>query len=92
MIVRILGEAQYEVAASEVPALEKLDHKLSTAIDGGDEAAFDSVLSQLHEMVRTVGKKVAPETIVPSDLTLPQPGSSLSEVRELLASEDMTGD
>lgn len=92
MIVRILGEAQYEVSQEDAEALEVLDRSLATAIDGGDEAGFEEALAQMHEMVRSVGTEVSAETIVPSTLTLPHPGSSLAEVRDLLASEDTTGD
>lgn len=92
MIVRILGEAQFEVPDGEAAALEELDHKMAGTMEGADEKGFAAVLVELIEKVRSVGTEVSAETIVPSDLTLPHPGSTLAEVRELLASEDTTGD
>ncbi|MGH9172207.1 MAG: PspA-associated protein PspAA [Acidimicrobiales bacterium] len=92
MIVRILGEAQYDVGEADAKALEQLDHSLAAAIESGDEAGYEATLEQMHEMVRSTGTQVSAETIVPSDLTLPHPGSSLSEVRDLLASEETPGD
>jgi hypothetical protein len=92
MIVRILGEAQYELGAEDAAALEQLDQTLAISIENGDEAGYEATLAQMHEMVRSAGTEVSAETLVPSGLTLPHPGSSLAEVRELLASEDTTGD
>jgi predicted HAD superfamily Cof-like phosphohydrolase len=92
MIVRILGESQYEVDADTATKLEQLDGALAAAIESGDEEGFASTIHKLHEMVRSAGSEVSAETIVPSDLTVPHSGASLAEVRELLASEESTGD
>jgi hypothetical protein len=92
MIVRILGEGQRDVPDTEIPALEALDARLAAAIEAQDEESFADVLSQLLEKVRTTGSVVSADTIVPSGLTLPYAGSSLAEVRDLLASEELAGD
>jgi hypothetical protein len=88
MIVRILGEAQFEVPPSEIGALEELDAKLAAAIEQNDEAAFAEILSKLADKVRATGTVLDATTIVSSDLTVPHEGASLEEVRHLLASED----
>lgn len=92
MIVRILGEGQYELADSSLADLEARDQELLAAIEGGDEGRFSAVLSSLLERVRTDGAKLDVERIVPSELTVPHEGSSLEEVRELLASEPVEAD
>jgi hypothetical protein len=88
MIVRILGEGQYELDESEVAALGDLDKQLLVALEAGDEPTFHHVLSQLVSRVRAEGKPVGADRFVPSDLALPHEGASLEELREFLASED----
>jgi len=92
MIVRILGEGQYDVVDYDMGALEELDAKLAAAIEASDEDAFTGVLTTLAEKVRSTGTAVDASTIVSSDLTVPHEGASLEEVRHLLASEDAADD
>jgi hypothetical protein len=88
MIVRILGEGQFELQDHQVAALEALDQQLVTALDADDEPTFKGVLNRLLQSVRSEGTPVPTDRFVPSDLTLPDEHASLSEVRDLLASED----
>ncbi|MGD0982588.1 MAG: hypothetical protein ABSA65_02080 [Acidimicrobiales bacterium] len=88
MIVRILGEGQYELQESQVAALEELDKKLVAALDANDEPTFRDALTRLVQTVRAEGKPVPADRFVPSGLTLPHETASLAELRELLASED----
>ena len=88
MIVRILGEGQYEFADNQVAALEELDKKLVAALDSNDEHSFRDVLTRLVQSVRPEGKPVPPDRFVPPELTLPPETATLAELREFLASED----
>lgn len=85
MIVRILGEGSFDVPDADLPALEQLDTALVDALDRGDEATFSSTLADLIGLIRHTGKPVPPDDIRPSELVVPHPGSSLDEVRTLLA-------
>jgi hypothetical protein len=85
MIVRILGEGRYEVPDADLPALEQLDAQLADALDRGDEAEFTGTLADLVGLVRHTGKLVAPDDLRTSSLVVPHQGSSLDEVRSLLA-------
>ncbi|MGA3216883.1 MAG: hypothetical protein ABSD97_14490 [Acidimicrobiales bacterium] len=89
MIVRILGEGQFELDASQVASLDDLDKKLLASLEAGDEATFHQVLTQMVEKVRSQGKPVAPDRFVPSDLALPHETASLAELRDFLASEEV---
>ena len=55
MIVRILGEGQYDVADDALDRLNELDAAVEAAVEAGDEAAFAAALGQLLDGVRTVG-------------------------------------
>ena len=85
MIVRILGEGRYEVPEADLPAIEQLDAQLVDAMDRGDEAAFTGTLSDLIGQVRHTGKLLAPDDLRTSSLAVPHEGSTLDEVRSLLA-------
>ena len=90
MIVRILGEGQYELPESELGTLEALDNDLNTAIEAEDESAYETALQALVERVRSSGSLLDPGVLVPSDLTVPQEHSTLADLRELLSSEPDT--
>ena len=84
MIVRILGEGQYDVPEGALEALNGLDNAIEEAIDGGDEAMFRTALEGLLSAVRAHGTHHAPDTLDESDLILPPGDATLDEVRELL--------
>jgi hypothetical protein len=87
MIVRILGEGRFDVPEADMPAIEQLDAELTDAVDRNDAAAFDSALSDLLTEVRHTGTPVPPDDLQTSGLVVPHPGSTLSEVKELLTEE-----
>jgi hypothetical protein len=92
VIVRILGEGQYEVADADRPALDQLDAALVKAVDAGDEASFEVALQGLTAEVRTVGHPVASDTFVPSDLVIPFADATLAETEALLADTSSADD
>jgi hypothetical protein len=89
VIVRILGEGQYDVPDTALAELEALDTTLQQACDGGEQAAFGAALAALLSRVRDVGTAVADDYLGPSALVLPGAGASLTEVRELLTEEGL---
>ena len=89
MIVRILGEGQYDVSDEALDRLNQLDSVVEAAVEAGDEAAFTEALHALHEGVRTVGVAHDIDSLDESDLILPPPDSTLDEVRELLSDDGL---
>lgn len=87
MIVRILGEGQYDI--SEVDTLNELDTQLQTAADLDDEAAFEAALGRLLDAVHNYGAPVPEDQISPSELVLPARGTPLAEVRALLGGDGL---
>ena len=85
MIVRVLGEGQYSVSDEHAELLNGLDAGLEQAVEAGDEAAFRSALSDLLAQVRTVGTPLPDDSLDPSYAVLPDAGSTLEEVQEMLA-------
>ncbi|WP_328478389.1 hypothetical protein OHS71_08350 [Streptomyces sp. NBC_00377] len=89
MIMRILGEGQYEITEEHLDRLNELDAALQSAADADDETAFTAALSALLDAVRSLGTPLPDERITPSDLVLPDADTSLTQVRELLSDEGL---
>jgi PspA-Associated protein len=89
MILRILGEGQYDVPDDAVDELNELDGQLESAIEQGDDDAFGASLAALLERVRSLGKPVALDSLVPSNLLLPSADASIAEVRDLLSGDGL---
>ena len=85
MIVRVLGEGQYDVDDTHAELLNGLDSGLERAVEAGDETAFRAALAELLSQVRTIGERLPDDSLEPSDAALPDESSSLEEVRALLA-------
>jgi hypothetical protein len=89
VIVRILGEGQYDVDDDAQDRLNELDDAVESAVESDDEAAFESALAALHDEVRARGTAHAPDSLDESDLILPPPGASIDEVRDMLGDDGL---
>ena len=89
MILRILGEGQFQIDDAATAELNQLDAKLESAVEQGDETAFRAALSGLLAQVRAQGSPVPPDSLEASDLILPHEDSSMDEVRKLLTDEGL---
>ena len=88
MIVRVLGDGQYDLPEGLEAEFERLDNHLIAHVEDGDEEAFRKELAELVGLVRQ-GSELPHDDFRPSDAVLPSPQSSIEDVRELLA-EDQT--
>jgi hypothetical protein len=89
MIVRILGEGQFEIPEAAVAELNELDGALEAAVEHGDEAAFRSALAALLAQLREVGSPTEADDLRPSELIIPQPDATMAEVHKLLTDEGL---
>jgi hypothetical protein len=89
MIVRILGEGQYDVPDSALDELETHDVAVQQASDGGDQAAFTAELGALLDRVRALGAPVADDYLGASDLVLPGADFSLAQAADLFTDEGL---
>jgi len=89
MIVRILGEGQYDVSDDALPQLNTLDAAVESAIEGDDVDGFVTALSALLDGVRTVGVAHPADALDESDLILPPSDATIDEVRELLSDDGL---
>jgi hypothetical protein len=89
MIVRIMGEGQFDVPDEHLDELNRLDDDLGRAIEGGDEGAFQTALEALLTSVRVHGKELPDDYIGPSELVLPGPDATIEEVSAVLGEEGL---
>ncbi|HCB03982.1 MAG TPA: hypothetical protein PLZ93_09785 [Nocardioides sp.] len=89
MIVRILGEGQFDVAEHALDRLNELDATLEAAVEAGDEAAFAGALAALLDGVRTAGVAHPLDSLDDSDLILPPSDATLDQVRQMLTEDGL---
>lgn len=89
MIVRVMGEGQLEIDDTEIDGLNALDTQLQVALESGDEALYAQALTALTDRVRAVGRPVADDVLVPSDIVIPNHEVSLSDVRDLVGDDGL---
>jgi hypothetical protein len=87
VIIRILGDGQYELDGSHTEAFDALDEALVRHVNAGDDAAYHDDLGALIELVQTRGRALPDDAFAPSDLVLPDPAMSVEEVQALLEEE-----
>jgi hypothetical protein len=92
MIVRILGEGQYQLGDAAAAKLTELDKQLDAAVEKGDEPAFAAVLDSTVRLVRESGSPVPADSFETADFILPFSDATLDEVRKLLADGKIPGD
>jgi hypothetical protein len=89
VIIRVLGEGQYEVPDERLPELNELDSRLAAALESGVEDQFRAALDALLDAVHAAGVRLPDEELVPSDVVVPHPGATAQEVRDLLSSDGL---
>ncbi|GAA3002632.1 hypothetical protein [Kitasatospora sp. NPDC006786] len=87
MIMRVMGEGQYEVGDDHLSLLNELDAELVTAVDSGDETLFRQAYGKLIDAVKQYGTPVPLDSLEPSELILPSADATIDEVRELLMAD-----
>jgi hypothetical protein len=89
MIVRILGEGQWDVSEEHLAKLNRLDDEVEAAVENGDQVTFSHSLDALLEGVRAHGTRLPDDVLHDSDLILPPADATLEEVRDLLSDEGL---
>lgn len=89
MIIRIMGDGQYEVPDVHARALNVHDDDVTAALQAGDERGFAAALRGLLAEVRAVGERLPDTALDTSDVVLPEDGATLEEVRELIGAEGL---
>ena len=89
MIVRILGEGQWEVSDERLADLNRLDAAVEAAVEADDQVTFTNALAALLNDIRTTGAPLPADVLHDSDLILPPADATIEEVRALLSDEGL---
>ena len=92
MIVRVMGEGQYEVADALGGRLNELDEQAVAALERGDEAGLDAALEQMAALVRQEGTPLAADDLRVSDVVIPPTDLTLEETRKLVSEHGLIPD
>jgi hypothetical protein len=92
MIVRISGEAQYDVADDQRERLNELDNQAVAAVEAGDEAKFNELWAQMLKLVTTECQPLGDDELVESDVILPPRDSTFAEARAEFSGEGLIPD
>jgi hypothetical protein len=89
VIVRILGEGQFDVSEDTLEGLNEFDDKLVAALDNDDAAAYSDALATLLDGIRAGGERLPDDYLGPSELVLPGGDATINDVRALLSEEGL---
>jgi hypothetical protein len=92
VIVRLMGEGQYQVSDDLRERLEALDDEAMAALDAEDEGELDAKLDEMSELVRQQGERLPDEDLSPSDAMIPPSDLTLEETRQLFSDEGLIPD
>ena len=82
MIVRVLGEGQYDLEGDALHDLKLLDQRLFAAVVAAEEAEYQAAFAAVLSLVRSA-RRVPDDRIVESDLILPSSDTPLAAARRL---------
>ena len=91
MLIRILGEGQYELPESALAELNRLDAALESALKT-PEPDVTPALDALLEFVRTSGVRPPDHEARESDVILPFADASEEDIRGMLTEEGLVPD
>jgi hypothetical protein len=89
MIIRIMGEGQYEVSDEVAVAVNAHDDEVAAAVEAGDEATFRAALTAMLAELRSAGTPLPDDSLIASDVVLPREDATIEEVRDLLGAEGL---
>ena len=92
MIVRVMGEGQYEIDDEVAKGLNDLDNQAADALEAADEAKLAELLRRMAEAVRANGARLADDDLAPSEAVIPPDDLSLEEARRLFEDEGLIPD
>jgi len=92
VIVRLMGEGQFEVDDEVAKGLNDIDERAGQALEQGDEEQLRDLLHRMAEAVRTNGSRVPDDDLRGSEAIVPPDDLSLDEARELFEGEGLIPD
>jgi hypothetical protein len=92
VIVRLMGEGQFQVSDDLLGKLNELDDRAQAAADASDEPLLDSVLDEMWSLVQDDGERLADDDLHPSDVLIPPSDLTLEETQRLFSDQGLIPD
>lgn len=92
MIVRIMGEGQFQVSSSLLDELNVIDNRIVDYVAKENESDFKKELGKLIAMIKENGKPVDDAEIVESDIIVPPADLTLEEAAGIFKGEGLIED
>ena len=92
MIVRIMGEGQFQVSSALLDRLNEIDNKIVVELGKGNEKHMRALLSEMIMLVKKEGKPLNPNEIRASDVIIPPGDLKLEEAKELFTGAGLIPD
>jgi hypothetical protein len=92
VIVRLMGEGQFQVDDGLRAQLDELDDRAQAAADADDEPELDRVLDQMWQLIQDRGERLADDDLSASDVVVPPSDLTLEETKRLFSDEGLIPD
>jgi CO/xanthine dehydrogenase Mo-binding subunit len=92
VIVRVMGDGQYDVDSEVAKGLNELDDQAASALQAGDEEQLRELLRRMAEQVRANGARLRDEDLTPSEAIVPPDDLTLDEARDLFEGDGLIPD
>ena len=92
MIVRVIGEGQYEVEDALMERLNALDREAVDALERNDEQSLDRSLDAMSTLVQEQGRRLPDEELTVSQIVIPPSDLTLEETRKLVSEQGFLPD
>ncbi len=92
MIVRVVGQGQFEVDDGLMERLDALDREAMDALGRDDEESLDRSLDEMSRLVRAEGRSLPDDALSASDIVIPPSDLTLAETRKLVSDQGFLPD
>ena len=92
MIVRVVGDGQYDVGDDVRSDLNTLDERAVAALERSDEGQLDRCLEEMARLVRERGNQLPEDTLSVSEVVIPPSDLTLEETRRLFSDTGLIPD
>ena len=92
MIVRLMGEGQYEIDKKHVDEINKIDNTLVKIVNKGDEKSFKVEFKRLTETIKKYGTPLPDDILKPSEVIIPPSDISIEDAKKIFKGEGLIED
>jgi hypothetical protein len=92
MIVRIMGQGQYEVDESLVNQLNAIDNRIVGHVSRDDQNGFRKDLAKLISLVKGKGDRLDPVKIIQSEIIIPPEDLTFEEAKRIFSGHGLIED